>query len=661
MARSVVEANAAIGRIRSMPYGRARSEAAEREARRIEQEGPDEARAYALTALVEALTWGDEYEKAFLPFTRLLRWWDVHPEQFDRYDQSVMFWEFGWIMSDLPQIPTVNRAQIEATLDDMERRFALANRGMERVWSTRLDWALLRGGADVDQIFTSWLTMPLDEDDSCAACHEALHAEYLAWKGQTEQAIAVLESAIAADVTCSREPAAMLTDLAVAYLGVGRTQEAEEILPKALAELKKAVSTSLSSAYARVFEVYGRGQRPDLALDLLAERLKDVEAGTPYRRLIVLRRIVAGCAALVAVGLGSEPVDLPGLPVTDVAQLHDWALAQAEELSAQFDRRNGTAEQSSRLAAARRAQPVPQRLEFRGVVPAADAPAEPTPAGPSGQAETGNQTASAGLEPDQPQVGQARRQAEQAWAEERWLEAATAFQQAAEEAQADGLLRLSGWDWAEAARCLQQAGQPDQASQAYRQGLSRLRAGDAPVEELSQVLVAWAPTVGPDDWSEFAEETASAHGQLPALVSERSDGPELDDLAGFGLTFRPIRRQLKARADLDDALARVLASWAGPERSQTAIERARSATEIYRSVGAPFDAAHSDWLLARLAENEGWYDQAQDYYKAAAAGFRSGGQRQAGHRRQVAQAWVELCRRLGLDDQAEAAARELED
>ncbi|MDR1078469.1 MAG: hypothetical protein LBL55_07410 [Propionibacteriaceae bacterium] len=660
MARSVVEANAAIGRIRSMPYGRARSEAAEREARRIEQEGPDEARAYALTALVEALTWGDEYEKAFLPFTRLLRWWDAHPEQFDRYDQSVMFWEFGWIMSDLPQIPTVARVQIEATLDDMERRFALANRGMERVWSTRLDWALLRGGDDVDQIFTTWLTMPLDEDDSCAACHEALHAEYLTWRGQTDQAIAVLEAAIASDVNCSREPAAMLTDLAVAYLGAGRTQEAEEILPKALAELKKAVSTSLSSAYARVFEVYGRGQRPDLALDLLAERLKDVEAGTPYRRLIVLRRIVSGCAALVAVGLGATAVELPGLPVADLAQLHDWALAQAEQLSAQFDRRNGTTEQSSRLAAARLAQPTGQRLEFRGVAQATSAPDQPTAEPKNGPAPGPDQPA-ADDQPDQPRVGQARRQAEQAWAEQRWLEAATAFQEAAEEAQADGLLRLSGWDWAEAARCLQQAGQAGPAGQAYRQSLSRLQAGDAPVEELSQVLVAWAPTVDPADWAEFDERTASARGQLPPLVSERSDGPELDDLAGFGLTFRPIRRQLKARADLDDALARVLASWAGPEQRQTAIERARSAAEIYRSVGAALDAAHCDWLLARLAEAEGWVDQAQDYYKAAAAGFRAGGQRQAEYRHQVAQAWVALCRREDLDEQAEAAARELED
>ncbi|MDR1386962.1 MAG: hypothetical protein LBJ44_05125 [Propionibacteriaceae bacterium] len=658
MSRSVVEANAAIGRIRAMPYGRARSEAAEREARRIESEGPDEARAYALTALVEALTWGDEYEKAFLPFTRLLRWWDAHPEQFDRYDQSVMFWEFGWIMSDLPQIPTVSRVQVEATLDDMERRFALANRGMERVWSSRLDWALLRGGDDVDQIFTTWLTMPPDEDDSCDACHEALHAEYLAWRGQLEPSIAILETAVASDRNCSREPAAMLTDLALAYLDQGRWQATEEILPKALAELKKAVSTSLSSAYARVFEIYGRAHRPDLALELLAERQKDLDTGTPYRRLNVSRRIVSGCAALMAVGLGSEPVALTGLAVSDVAQLHDWALAQAEDLTAQFDRRNGTTEQSQRLAAARLARPTPDRLEFRGLAQAvAEISAAAERAALDSSDEPGDNAqsiVSAADRPGQPPVGPDRRQAELAWSEERWADAAAAFQRAAELAQADGLLRLSGWDWAEAARCLRQADQPEAASLAYRQALSRLRAGDAPVEELSQVLVAWAPTVGPDGWADFVEETNTARGQLPPLVSEREDGPELDDVAGFGLTFKPIRRQLKARADLDDALARVLASWGGPDQRLTAIERARSATEVYRSVGATLDAAHTDWLLGRLTEAEGWDDQAEQGYKAALEGFKTGGQRQAEFCHRVATSWAELCQRSGHPERAQA-------
>jgi len=659
MARSVTEANAAIGRIRAMPYGRARSEAARREVRRIEREGPDEARAYALTSLVEALTWGDDYESAFRPFAQLLHWWDDHPEQFDHYDQSVLFWEFGWIMSDLPQIPTVPKAQIEATLDDMERRFALANRGMERVWSTRLDWALMQG-ENAHDVFTYWLTLPLDDEDSCAACHEALRAEYLLWSGRRPQAIAVLEAATGSDLVCSREPAAMLTDLALAHLDEGNWEAVETTLPKALAELKKAVSTSLSSAYARVFEIYGRSRQPALALALLAERAKDLVAGPPYRQLLVLRRIVAGTTGLIDAGHGGVSVALPNVAATTVAELQGWALQRSRPLAAAFDRRNGTREQTRQLEAALAAAAAPRRLEFSLATARAAALAITSKLAVALDPHRVNQAVpTPGAASPRRAIRPARGRAEDCLNAGDTAQAADAFEDAAREAQQDGRLRESAWDWAEAAHCRHLSRQRSAANRAYAAAASRLRAAGAPVEELARVLVAWAPLVRPRDQDVFVSEALAATEKLPAIVTDRDDGLSLADVAGFGLTYRPLRRQLRARADIDDCLARVLATWGEESQREDALVRARSAAEIYLSLGDAIDAAHAEWLSGRLAAEAGMPEEGLPPMEQAAARFQQAGRRERRHFAQVTEELADLLRDTGQERRAEAVLRTL--
>ena len=128
VSRSVYRANKAISRISDMPYGLARTQAAEQEARRIEEEGPYGALAYALSTLVDSMFWSGEVEKSFVPFTRMVRWWDEHPEHFDSSDRHSLFWMFKWMVADLMEFPMVPAEQIEATIADMERR--LQHRGL---------------------------------------------------------------------------------------------------------------------------------------------------------------------------------------------------------------------------------------------------------------------------------------------------------------------------------------------------------------------------------------------------------------------------------------------------------------------------------------------------------------------------------------------------
>ncbi len=73
MTRTLDDANREISSVRDMPYGLARTQAAEQQVRAVEAEGPDGARAFALSVLVESCQWGGEVDRAFVSFARLTK------------------------------------------------------------------------------------------------------------------------------------------------------------------------------------------------------------------------------------------------------------------------------------------------------------------------------------------------------------------------------------------------------------------------------------------------------------------------------------------------------------------------------------------------------------------------------------------------------------
>ncbi|MDR0416121.1 MAG: hypothetical protein LBH76_02165, partial [Propionibacteriaceae bacterium] len=130
-------------------------------------------------------------------------------------------------------------------------------------------------------------------------------------------------------------------------------------------------------------------------------------------------------------------------------------------------------------------------------------------------------------------------------------------------------------------------------------------------------------------------------------------------LAGFGLTFRPIHRQLRARAGIDDAVARVLATWGGPARLDEAAAKARSAADVYTSVGAAVDAAHAHWLIGRLAVTKGEPAAALDDLRLAVRLFEETGRRERPAYRAAAKDLAAALRAVGHDDEADTLVKAL--
>ncbi|GEA85800.1 hypothetical protein [Cellulomonas gelida] len=690
MSRSLDDANREIVRVRDMPYGAARTQAAEQQVRLVEAEGPDGARAFALLVLIESLVWNGEVERAYLPFTKAVRWYDEHPEHFDESDAHGLFWSFKWMVGHLSDFPNVPAAQIEATLEDMERRYLLAGLGRDAVARERFAWARSRGTADADALYDEWVRTPRDEYSQCEACDPGDRASYLIGRGDVDAGIRLIEQTLDAGVTCATEPADMLATLALAHLEAGRAEAAVSAHRRAIAALAGAES-DMAGARGQRFELLARGGQPVRALRALtADAHLLLVADTPGDRYYFLRYVVAGTAALLPAH-AEAPVALDGVPATDVASLHAWAVAQAAELAAAFDARNGTDQFARGLAEARATRPADVTLDLAVIRP--DAIPAPDASEHAGGARADDVRAHDVREHDVREHDVRARDAggtgasgagEAAVAEtlaaraERLVSsgdlvaAAAAWLETAAQAAAEGRLADSGIATAEAARCAQEVGDEDGAAAAYPGAVARMRAGGLPPQDIVPVVVAWAPIAVATGTT--AAVLAAADGLLEDLTDVPASGaPRADDpgqagagsgagadasaqAAGAELAGRVAAARARARADLDDTAARVLAS-SGPDHAAQAAHRAARAAESYAGAGAVADAAHAFWLAGRLHDSLGNVDDALWNLESAVEGF--GIARQRNQRTEAASSLVATLRAAGRDDRAEEILRTL--
>ncbi|VTR76426.1 hypothetical protein [Cellulomonas hominis] len=649
MTRTLDEANREISRVREMPYGLARTQAAERQVRLVDAEGPDAARAYALGTLVEAYQWGGEVDRSFVAFARLLRWWDEHPEHFDAHDRHGLFWSFKWMISGLADFPTVPAEQIDRTLADMERRYALAGNGMDAVAYERFAWARRRGVADAEAAYQVWIATPRDDFSQCEACDPGDRAAWLLATDRTEEGIRLIERTLEQNPSCASEPADMLSYLAEAYLDAGRPQDATRTHRRAVAALAEAQSDMVGARGRRV-RLLARGGQVDRALRAVEADQQYLTGGdTPYSRL-AYARLVGAATHVLRPEHGGRPVRLTSVPAATVAELDDWLHAQADALAPQFDARNGTAVESEAVARAWRTEPAAHVLDLdvlpRGLTSGPGAvgrPAGAVPTGPTGPSEPAGPAGAAEL------LAAAERLSASGDTES----AAGAYLEAAAAAESAGLLVEAGFAYAEAAHCAQVLGDDDGAASGYAAAVAYLHAGGLAPDLVVPVVVAWARAAAVTGESERVLAEAD---RLAASLADPADAVDPAERAPE-LVARDEAARRRAVADLDDAAARLLATLGGPDRSAAAAVRAQQAAEAYAGLGALADAAHAFWLAGRLHDDLGHVEEAVWHLESAMEGFQAA--RRRGPHGEVANALVDVLRRTGQTARADDLARTL--
>lgn len=654
MTRSVDQVNAALYDVRRMPYGLARSTAAAAELERVEAEGPDAARAYAQFVLVESYVWGGEVTKAYLPFTKMLRWWDEHPEHFDAEDTHSLFWSFKWMVGHLMEFPDVPAAQIERTLDDMARRYALAGNGTNAVALERFEWARERGGADVEDAYRAWVATPRDDYSQCEACEPGDRAAYLFETGRHDEGIRLLEGVLQGSPSCATEPGDMLSHLQLAYVEVGDAEAAARTHRRGLRHLDTGVT--MTGPKGRHVEFLARTDNASRALRLLVEHQAFLtEADSPGDRLGFLTSVSVATGVLRA-DHGDTALALRDVPATTLAELDAWVRGEAAALAQSFDARNGTTAASERLRAAweRGARTLPVDL---AVLSLDASSASPRPAAVAEGATSGPSDLPTGIAPEESAVtGGAATERTDAdgllaladdVAGDDPVRAARLLRRASSHLESSGHLDRAGFALAEAAQLAALEGDDEGAAPAFLHALALLRAGGVAPRFVGQVVRAYA-------------RLEAGRGDVTAALAqvERT----LDDLAAAGegtdvapapraaeLVERDAAADARERRDLDDTRARLLATAGELDAAATLAE---SVAEEFGRAGDVRDAAHAFWLAGRSRCAAGKDTDAVELLESAMEGFAI--VHDAESRAMVGNEMVAALRRLGRDDEAVA-------
>ncbi len=670
MTRSVHEANGALSRIRDLPYGIARSTAAAGELDEITANGPVEARAYALFVLVESYVWGNEVTKAYLPFTQLLRWWDEHPEHFDEQDAHSLFWSFKWMVGNLMDFPAVPAAQIDRTLDDMERRFAIAGNGMNAVTMSRFQWERSRGTQDVAAAYEAWVATPRDDFSQCEACEPGDRAAYLFDVGRTDEGVRLLETVLAGSPECATEPGDMLSHLQLAYLEQGRADEAATTHRRGLRHLDNGVA--MTGPQGRHIEFLARTGNAERALGRLVEHQDSLLAADSPRDRWSFLLSVGTATALLAREHGQRSLALHEVPASTVAGLDTWVRSQALELAAAFDARNGTDAATRRTEAVWASTPTVLPVSLR-VLTAPSGAGSPAPVAdrpvPDDAARAGVDAPSSGGAPITSTASTCTTPTDAALPEgeltgpelvTRASEAAATdpanaallYQQASARFEARGLLADAGFALAEAAQVAALEHDLDGALAAFPRAVALLRAGGVAAEFRGQVARA------------FARSSARAGDPLAGLVAVEKELAELGGPVGTAAGSvdnepagaPPARADARSRErrELSDTRARLLASTGEHERASAAAE---SVAEEYARAGDLPGAAHAFWLAGTTRVAAGDPEGAVGVLESAADGFRLAHDHRS--RASVGNELVAILHGLGREDAAAHVAATL--
>ncbi len=653
MAPADADARRELRTIRAMPYGSARTAAAEVIVRRIDAEGPQERLAEALLDLVEAYSFTGQGDRSFVTFARLLRLWDSQPELFDESDEHNLFWEFKWVAGDLPDYPAITREQADAFLEDMRRRFALAGKGLGSVLGSRFRWEWHSGDAGMEQARLAWLALPADDMDNCAACRIGHQVDYFTETGRFAEAI---ELGLTQHSSCNLEPTRTLHALALAHLNAGDATSALAAYRRAVATLDTSAS-DYAPARGQGFETVARGGHIERALRFLREDHAELLEGadTPLFRLRFLLGVLAGLSANL--DHGDLPTGLRSPDAPTLAQLHAWVHDQTADLASQFDARSGSDYYARLLTRALTATRTPVALDFTiaALAPPVSSPTaakagatpesevEPDAARDAEAGPTGPESVAAALDTAE---WHARARAFPA--------AAAAYLQAAEVATAAGLLEHAGMAWAESAQCAASAGDEQTAHLRYAAALPLLRAAEGDPGAIAQILAAWAPVAA------GCNDTEALMAHLEALLGQGTDGgaaqsatltPDEDHGAlDDDLTERQRRQSERVHASLLETWARVVATIGS--RGADAADAATRAGELFARVGEIGAAAHAFWLAGQIQREDGDVTGAVRSLESAYEGLTIA--RDSSNRARAASELIDVLRATGQHDRADA-------
>ncbi|MFJ4716199.1 tetratricopeptide repeat protein [Streptomyces sp. NPDC088785] len=390
----------------------------------------------ALGHQVQMYNYSSEKDKMFVPFARLLRMWDEHPEEFDAYEAHSLHWVFKWMSAGMLRQPHIPLASIEKWLGEMEHRYRVAGHSERAVRMSEFFVADHLGDEQrATRAYEAWLAADRDEMADCHACELNGQGVRQSELRADERALELWRPVLEGEHTCAHEPHAALAASLLPLLRLNRPQEARAHHLRGYRLVRQM--ESMRGSFASHVEFCALTGNEARAVELLAERpAYFTDSGNPAGLMDFLSVTALVMDRLVGLGLGGQSVPGPAGRTWTAAGLAVHARGEALALAARFDERNGTDRVSRRVRERMDQQPLLDRLPLgvRVVRPAAArrVPAATAPAGRPADASA--------------LVAEARRLS----AEEGGPSAGLAWERAARAAEAEGL-ELTVHDRAETA------------------------------------------------------------------------------------------------------------------------------------------------------------------------------------------------------------------
>ncbi|MFI1166723.1 tetratricopeptide repeat protein [Streptomyces sp. NPDC020801] len=632
-------------------------------------------------AVIEALghqlkvyNYSSEKDKMFVPFARLLRLWDEHPEDFDEHETHSLHWVFKWMTAGMVDQPHVPLASMEKWLGEMEHRYRLAGHTERAVRSAEFSVAAHIGdAARAERAYAAWLAADRDRMADCHACE--LHAQgwWQAECGRDAEAVELWRPVLEGGFSCAHEPHAVLASSLVPLLRLGRVDEARAHHLRGFRLVRPM--ESMRAAYAEHVEFCALTGNEARGLELLAERpAYFTGSGHPRSRLDFLAVVALLMDRLAELGMAGQAVPGPAGRAWTAGELAAHARGEAEALAARFDERNGTSYVGEQARARMARRPLVDRLPLgvRTARPAAvPAVAAARPAGAAHSAAAGPSGLPALLAEARRLSDTLQPHAMEAWAavaraaEGVGLDARDRAEIADHEAMGRGAAGAGLFE--RAAELYAEAGDPGEALAARtRAAYVRALAGDvdgalaAVAEPYERVLALYAGegtglrqtasvVIGrarilmrPVHEAEgpVAGQVLSAAEEAAREVLALVEGRTGDD----GTDVRLVARAAEARAMLAEVTART-----GDLRG--AAELFAQAAAEYAGAGLPWFAVEYEARLAGLAHHLGDPEGAE---RALRAGLEHGGAHLEATGR--AQLHLQLAEVLGGLDRTEEAA-----
>ncbi|MGW2227026.1 tetratricopeptide repeat protein [Streptomyces formicae] len=367
-ARPSHEIRADIFRLDDEPYGSARNARAEALTDEAAATGDRPLLVEALACLVHAYSFSAECNKMFVPFARLLRLYDEHPEDFDEDDVHQLHWMFKWVAGDARQQYDVPLASIEEWLTEMRRRYRVAGYSERAVHGCEFMLARHLGDtARAARAHAAWTAAERDEMSDCLACECALDGLWQLERGDDTGALKGWRPVLDGTHSCNREPH---ETLAWSLLPLVRTGGSDRARAHHLRGYRMVRSDEtfgpVVGLHIEFCALTGNERR---GLEILAEQgARWTQHGDPLARHDWLVSTALLMRRLVELGHGERsvpgpvPVPVPGTGPSGgrwtAATLLDHARTTALDLAARFDARNGTTAVSDRARRTMAAQPL---------------------------------------------------------------------------------------------------------------------------------------------------------------------------------------------------------------------------------------------------------------------------------------------------------------